>query len=60
MDEKISLSSAQILFIIKVTGINNKNEAVQYFASLMIKEGIAPSRMGIYVDIMMQKEEESK
>lgn len=56
MNSSVRLSYAQIDYIVRATGITDGQSAIQYFAQLMLKERIDPSRMPVYVTEMMKKE----
>lgn len=60
MNTSVKLSHYQMNWISKVTGITDRQNAIQYFAELMMKERIDPSRMPVYVTEMMKKEEKKK
>lgn len=52
---KVTLTQEQINFIIHQTGISSKNEAIEYFAALMVEERIDPKKLGMYVSMMMNR-----
>lgn len=58
--DRISLTYDQIAFIMKHTGIGDKQKAIEYFAEIMLQERISPSKMPFYVDKMMDKEKKKK
>lgn len=54
---KIQLSQKQITYVMAKVAIQNKQQAIEYFAGLLVKEGIDPAkRMSTYVTLMMQKD----
>lgn len=55
MSQTVKLTQEQIDFIMKSTAIPSKNEAIEYFVSLMVKERIDPMKLAVYVSRMMAK-----
>lgn len=51
----IRLSKEQTDWIKTITGMENTQEAFDWFASLMRKEGIPASEILIYVTVMMER-----
>lgn len=60
MNTSVRLSHQQMDWISKATGIPDRQQAIQYFADLMMKERIDPSKMPVYVTEMMKKEAKKK
>jgi len=52
---KVMLSKKQIAFIIEMTEIEDKNEAIKFFGNMMTKEGLKISTMGAVIDKIMKK-----
>ena len=57
-DVFVTLDGKQIIFLMKITNEGNPSAALEYFATLMLDEGIDPSKMSIYIDKMMEKQGE--
>lgn len=60
MSGSIKLNNAQLDYVLRVTGIADRQQAIEYFAELMIKERIDTSKMSLYISKMMKKESEKK
>ena len=57
---KLRLTYEQISYIVEKTGIENHMKAVEYFAELMIKEGISPTKMALCITKIMERERKQK
>jgi hypothetical protein len=55
VSEKIHLNKRQIEFIVRMTEIRDPMEAVKKMASIMNEERADVSKMGEYIDRMIQK-----
>lgn len=57
MSDKVSLSRKQIDFIVKMTEIEDQENAVERFMKIMIDERVDPSEISYVVDRIMKKME---
>ena len=60
MSKGIQLTDEQIAYIIEKTGVSDKKAAVEYFAEVMLMEGIHPGDMQLLVKKMMRKDRKNK
>lgn len=58
--KNIELTQEQVSYIIDKTGIEDKKQAVTYFAEVMMLEKIHPTQMSLYVSKMMEREKTKK
>jgi hypothetical protein len=57
LSDKVSLSRKQIDFIVKMTEIEDQENAVERFMKIMIDERVDPSEISYVVDRIMKKME---
>lgn len=59
-NQKLRLTYEQLAYIVEQTGIKEPQQAMEYFAEIMMKEGIKPRFMPQVVAKLMERQRKRK